>query len=244
MDLEGFTSSARLLGTSVKGHEIEIASGLADDPSRFDIIATSDVDLEDAYILHGGVAYGTKAKIGSSVKVLGKVARATPVNMDKMRTALADVQKRIDAAAVNMKPNLDCSGGSDSCVLTFQGTQSDLNIGSAENINFEHVRVLVVDVPADSTAVIRIPGKKFNFQDFRIKSAVPNDRLILDFPSKYKVSFENVDLPAIVIAPNSDVSIQDGSIEGAVLSKGFKADCGCGSCVKVTTPEKISACLP
>ncbi len=187
-----------------------------------------------------------KLKIGSGVKIFGKVDKVEVLNLQKVQTSLAAVQKRISAAPMTMKPVLDCSAGEDQCAIYFSGSAPDLNVGViASNIDLEKVRTLIVDAPADSTAIVRFEGKKFNLEKFTVKTSLASDHLVMDFPEKYSISFEYSDLTGIVLAPYASLEMKETSLSGVAISAGFQNSCSTSdACVQISSPEIISACLP
>jgi choice-of-anchor A domain-containing protein len=195
--------------------DFSVGAGLPDSGIANALVAGNNLSLSRGAVW-GDVWYGNQFSSDSSVVVSrGGVSEGSPIDFDTRGTALRRLSTQLAGLTARGQVTLETWGG-----VMLHGTDPYLNVFQVNSSAFSSAKLLSIDAPADSLAVINIFGNTATFTGFghSFSGGIDQHGVLYNFIEATTIEAHGYGFWGTVLAPYAHVSFSDGSFDGGIYA--------------------------
>jgi choice-of-anchor A domain-containing protein len=162
--------------------------------------------------IHGTTYYGGDRSLNGAT-FDGSTISGRPIDFSTARVKLRAMSKMLQSYPGNGTVALSYSN------LTLTGNNTNLNTFDSNAFTLGRAHSITLSVPAGSMVVINIDGQDVQFGNAGVVvNGLDQHNIIWNFPQAAKISMTSIGLPGSVLAPDADVSLTSGNINGTLVA--------------------------
>lgn len=219
--LEDYTLGTDVEGKVAAGGNItldhfSVGHRLPDSAVAHTLVAGGNLMLSNGGVW-GDAWYGAHYSAGSSVVYpRGTVTQGTPIDFAARGAALRNLSSRLGALLANGTTTIEPWGG-----ILLRGTSPDVNVFQLSGSAFTGAKLLFIDAPAGSLAVINISGGSATFTGFgqAFGGGIDQRGVLFNFMEATSVTAQGYGFWGTVLAPYAHVQFSNGSFDGGIYAR-------------------------
>ncbi|KFE63936.1 immunoglobulin-like domain-containing protein [Hyalangium minutum] len=212
-DVEGKVAA----GGNISMTDFAVGFGLPDSQISNTLVAQGNLSLARGGVW-GDAWYGGSYSADSAVVYSrGAVAQGTPIDFTARFAELRHLSSGLGALPTTGTTRRESWGG-----IFLTGTQPAVNVFDVDASAFTGARMLSIDAPAGSLAVVNIRGASATFTGFGIFfSGIDQHGVLYNFVDATSITAQGFGFWGTVLAPRAHVSFSDGSWDGGIYARSF-----------------------
>ncbi len=225
-----------LLEDYVGGHDVEGKVAAGGDITMTDFavgVRVEDSDIAqtlvaggDLILSRGGVWgdawYGGSYSADTTVVYpRGTASQGMPIDFAARGDALRQLSAQLASQTANGTTTLEVWGG-----IYLRGTDPQLNVFDVNASTFTGAKLLSIEAPAGSLAVVNIRGSAATFTGFghTFSGGIDQRGILYNFVDTTSITAYGYGFWGTVLAPYADVQFSDGSFDGGMYAKSFSGN--------------------
>ncbi|EAU64724.1 hypothetical protein STIAU_0188 [Stigmatella aurantiaca DW4/3-1] len=180
------------------------------------VVAGGDLLLSNGAVW-GNAWHGGLYTPRSSVTFAGGTAlQGTPIDFTARSAELRGLSVRLAALPANATVAIEPWGG-----IQLLGTEPDVNVFEVPASAFHGAKVLAIDAPAGSLAVINIRGSSATFRGFglSLSGGIDSRDVLYHFVDTWLLDAEGYGFAGTVLAPRAHITFFQGSFHGGIYAR-------------------------
>ncbi|MDC0713273.1 choice-of-anchor A family protein [Stigmatella sp. ncwal1] len=226
-DYNVFVLEDYTLGTDVEGkvaaggnitlNHFSVGSRVANNDLANTLVAGGDLTLTNGAVWGDARYGGNSSSDGTVVFPRGtSVAQGSPINFQTRGAALQALSTQLRALSANGTTTLESWGG-----LMLRGTAPHVNIFQVNASAFTGAKLLSIDAPAGSLAVINVFGSTATLTGFghSFSGGINQRGVLFNFVDATRITAHGYGFWGTVLAPYAQVSFHNGSFDGGIYAR-------------------------
>jgi choice-of-anchor A domain-containing protein len=180
------------------------------------LVAGGDLNLSNGAVW-GDAWYGGNYTPSSSVTfVRGTASNGAPIDFAARGAELRKLSAQLGALAVNGTTTRESWGG-----VMLRGTDPEVNVFEVPAGAFTGAKLLSLEAPAGSLAVINIRGASPTFTGFghSFSGGIDQHGVLYNFVEATAIEAHGYGFWGTVLAPKADITFSSGSFDGGIYAK-------------------------
>jgi choice-of-anchor A domain-containing protein len=218
--LEDYNLGSDVLGKVAAGGNITMSNfsvgvGLAETDTANVLVSGGDMNLANGAVW-GDAVYGGAFNANASVTFpRGAASQGTPIDFTAKGAELRALSSRLNGLAANGTTTVEAWGG-----VFFTGTDPAVNAFQVSASDLASAWTLFINAPAGSLVVINVSGTTGSLRGGHVFSGGIDQRGVLfNFATATSFTAEGYGLWGTLLAPNADVTFNNGSFDGGIYAK-------------------------
>ena len=214
-------------GGNVSLHNYGLGSGLPDSFSGSSMVVGGNLFYRNGQVKAGNVDVAGSADVNQTVGTGANAA--VRGNVSDLSVSFADEKQRLTQLSQNLSQltptgnaqlvysTLQLSGDGTSGLQVFNVNASDLAKASGFS--------LATSIPQDSSIILNIIGGQASMKNQGQQALSGySDRVIFNFIDATLLSLSGIGVQGTILAPNAEVTGNNGNIDGTLIAKSFKGN--------------------
>ena len=218
--LEDYNLGSDVLGKVAAGGNITMSNfsvgvGLAETDTANVLVSGGDMNLANGAVW-GDAVYGGAFNADTSVTFpRGAASQGTPIDFTAKGAELRALSSRLNGLAANGTTTVEAWGG-----VFFTGTDPAVNVFQVSASDLASAWTLFINAPAGSLVIINVSGPTGSLRGGHVFSGGIDQRGVLfNFATATSFTAEGYGLWGTLLAPNADVTFNNGSFDGGIYAK-------------------------
>ncbi len=146
----------------------------------------------------------------------GTAAHGTPIDFAARFAELRGLSSRLAGLAVNGMTTVEPWGG-----VMLRGTAPDVNVFQVNANSFTGAKLLSIDAPAGSLAVVNISGSTATFTGFghSFSGGIDQHGVLYNFPEATSINADGFGFWGTLLAPQAHIHFSNGSWDGGIYAR-------------------------
>jgi choice-of-anchor A domain-containing protein len=203
-------------GGTITLTDFAVGSGLASSDTADVLVVGGHLSLSRGAVF-GDARYGGGYSGDSTVTYArGGVAQGTPIDFAARGAQLRTLSTRLATLAANGEARRESWGG-----VMLRGTAPEVNVFDVDASAFTGAKLLSIDAPAHSLAVINIHGASATFTGHGISfsGGIDQHGVLFNFVEATAINAYGYGFWGTVLAPSADITFNDGSFDGGIYAR-------------------------
>ncbi|SEK44553.1 choice-of-anchor A domain-containing protein [Stigmatella aurantiaca] len=218
--LEDYHGGHDVMGKVAAGGDIRltdfaVGAGLTSNFTNT-LVAGGDLELSRGGVW-GDAWYGGSYSVDQTVVFpRGVAAKGAPINFVEQGAKLKQLSSQLGGLAVNGTTKRENWGG-----LYLKGTDPTTNVFEVSASAFTGAKLLSIEAPAGSLAVVNIRGSSATFTGFghAFSGGIDQQGVLFNFVDATHIEAHGYGFWGTVLAPFADFEFNDGSWDGGIYAK-------------------------
>lgn len=204
--------------------------------TRDDLITGGDLDYTNGQVFNGNIVYGGTGTLESvGIPNGDERVESGVVDFATIRQDLTDKSALWGGETANGTTRFRYRQ------LMLRGTHPQLNIFTVSALQLSMAKSITVMAPAGSTVLINVTGDHVTMRNMGVHLRGPDCSTTLwNFPDADDLDISGVGLEGSILAPDADLTFNNGQIEGTVIAENFTGNGElhlCPSAINIVIPE-------
>ena len=196
----------------------------ADEIGGETLVAGAHLRFDHGRVQGGDVVYGLSADVSAPTAIVdGVVRQGTPIGFAAAGSRLVALAARVSALPATADPQIDRKGN-----ITLIGLDEQRNVFHVGAEQLADAKIVLINVPETSTAVVVVDGASVVLDDLVIKLRGGADaaRIAWALPDALDllIAVDGVSLPGAVLAPRALVDFAHGRVDGTLVGAALYGD--------------------
>ncbi len=188
------------------------------------LVAGAHVRFDHGRVQGGDVVYGLSADVSAPTAIVdGVVRQGTPIGFTAAGSRLVALAARVGSLPATADTQIDRKGD-----ITLIGLGEERNVFHLGAEQLANAKIVLIDVPETSTAVIVVDGESVVLDDLVIKlrGGADASRIAWALPNALDllIAVDGISLPGAVLAPRALVDLAHGRVDGTLVGAALFGD--------------------
>lgn len=184
--------------------------------TRDDLIVGHALTYTNGQVFNGNIAYGNSALLSGVGVPNGSVKKTSVIDFAGTQSDLT--AKSSTWSQYGTQGTITNNWGN----LALTGTDARFNVFDLSAAQLQNVWSVTINAPANSTVLINVSGPSITLQNFGINIiGTDHSRVLFNFNQASSVTLQGIGFQGNILAPNADVTFNNGSFLGTLVAKSF-----------------------